>query len=111
MNVQTNNVTVQQILELAQSLSPIDQRVLVERLNRQIDDSLPEKATVEEAIALYQADKCSLGRAAELVSISRWEFIAMLKKRNIPVIVETDLTAAEMDAIEKELEHEGVLCS
>ncbi len=111
MNVQTNYTTVQQIFELAQSLSPVDRRVLIERLNRQIVDSLQEKATVDDAIALYLADKCSLGRAAELADVSRWEFMDVLKKRNIPLTVETDFTTAEMDALEKELEREGLLCS
>ncbi len=59
---------------------------------------------MQEAIALYLADKCSLGRAAELANVTRWEMIDMLKKRHIPIMVETDFTAAEMDAIEKELE-------
>lgn len=111
MNMQTENFTVQRVFELAQSLSPVDQRVLAEMLNRQIDDGLPEKATVEEAIALYLANKCSLGRAAELANLTRWELIDLLKRRDIPMMVETDFTAAEMDAIEKELEDEGLLCS
>jgi len=111
MNMQTENFTVQKVFELAQSLSPLDQRVLAEMLKHQINDSLPEKATVDEAIALYLADKCSLGRAAELASLTRWEMIDILKKCNTPIMVETDVTAAEMDAIEKELENEGILCS
>ncbi|MCI0694463.1 UPF0175 family protein [candidate division KSB1 bacterium] len=111
MNVQAENLTIQQVFELAQSLSPVDQRVLAEMLKFRIDDGLPEQATVEEAIALYLADKCSLGRAAELANITRWELIDILRKRNISVLVETDFTADEMDAVTKELEHEGLLCS
>ncbi len=111
MNVQAENLTIQQVFELAQSLSPVDQRVLAEMLKLRIDDSLPEQATVEEAIALYLADKCSLGRAAELANVTRWEMIEVLKKRNIPIMVETDFTAAEMDTVAKELEQKGLLCS
>jgi len=37
--------------------------------------------------------------------------IEILKKRNTPIMVETDFTAAEMDAVAKELEQEGLLCS
>jgi predicted HTH domain antitoxin len=110
MNTQTTNLTVQKVLELAQNLSLVDQCALIESLNRQIEASLPEHATVDEAIALYLAEKCSLGRAAELANITRWEMIDILKKRNIPIIVDTDFTAAKMDAIAEELEHEGILC-
>lgn len=109
MNAQTANFTVQQLFALAQTLTPVDQRVLAEMLNR--DDNLPEKAAVDEAIALYLAEKCSLGRAAELANLTRWEIIAILKNRRVPIMVETDFSAAEMDAIEKELENEGLLCS
>ena len=110
MNTQTTNLTVQKVLELAQHLSLVDQCALIERLNRQIEASLPEHATVNEAIALYLADKCSLGRAAELAHITRWEMIDILKKRHVPVIVDTDFTAAEMDAVAEELEREGIMC-
>jgi predicted HTH domain antitoxin len=111
MNLQAENLTIKQVFELAQSLSPVDQRVLAEMLKLRMDDTLPEQGTVEEAIALYLADKCSLGRAAELANITRWELIDILRKRNIPIMVETDFTAIEMDAVAKELEREGLLCS
>jgi len=111
MEIQAKNITVQQVIELAGNLSLTDQCSLIEKLNRQIDDSLPEQATVDEAIALYLADKCSLGRAAELASINRWELIKTLKKRNIPITIEAEFTATEMDAIAEELENEGLLCS
>ena len=111
INLQTTNVTVQKIFELALGLSPVDQRVLIDLLSRQIDESLPEKATVDEAIAFYLADKCSLARAAELANLSRWELTDILKKRRIPITTETEFTAAEMDDIEKDLAHEGILCS
>ena len=81
-----------------------------QELEREIDDSLPETATVDEAIALYLADKCSLGRAAELANVTRWDIIDILKKRNIPIVIDTDFSVAEMDAIAGELEREGLLC-
>jgi predicted HTH domain antitoxin len=65
---------------------------------------------LDEVISLYQADKCSLARAVELANLSRWELIDVLKNRCIPITIETKFTAAEMDAIEKDLEHEGILC-
>ncbi|MFQ6116564.1 MAG: hypothetical protein ACE5NG_21105 [bacterium] len=57
MEVPTKKVTIQQILELVKNFSLVDQCTLVASLNRQIDKSFPEQATVDEAIALYLADK------------------------------------------------------
>jgi len=110
MQVQTKNTTVQQIFSLVQNLSLIEQCALLERLNHQIEKRLPQKATIDEAIALYLADQCSLGRAAELANVTRWDIIAILKKRNIPILIDTDFTTAEMDDIAEELAREGVLC-
>jgi len=108
--MQTEQVSVQKIFELAQRLSPIDQRSLAAMLNLRFDAGLPEEATIDEAINLYLADKCSLGRAAELANVTRWELIEVLKQRKISVTIETDFTAAEMDEIAAELEREGLLC-
>ena len=65
------------VLSLALMLSPADQEWLSEQLARldpweeDDDDELPESATLDEAIELYLADKCSLGRAAELAGVTR----------------------------------------
>jgi len=111
LHIQTPPATVQKIFELASELSPINQRVLIELLSRQIDNRLPEKTTVDEAISFYLADQCSLARAAELANLSRWELIDVLKSRRIPITIDAEFTAAEMDNIEKDLEHESLLCS
>lgn len=111
LRMQTPEAAVQKIVELASDLSWNDQRVLLDLLSRQIDDRLPEKATIDEAISLYLADKCSLARAAELVNLSRWELIDVLKSRDLPIMIEAEFSTAEMDDIEKDLEREGLLCS
>jgi predicted HTH domain antitoxin len=111
LQIQTREATIQKIFELASELAPNDQRVLIDLLSRQIGDSLPEKATVDEAISLYLSDKCSLARAAELANLSRWELIDVLKSRDIPITIEAEFTVAEMDDIERELEREGLVCS
>ncbi len=110
MAIQTQNVTMHQIIELIRNLSFIDQCSLLESLNRQVDACLPERATIDEAIALYLADRCSLGRAAELARVNRWELIEILKKRKTPVMIDTEFSASEMDAIADDLERKGVLC-
>lgn len=81
-----------------------------QELEQETDDSLQETATLDEAVALYLADQCSLGRAAELANVTRWDIIDVLKKRRIPIVIDTDFSVAEMDAIADELEREGLLC-
>jgi predicted HTH domain antitoxin len=109
--MQIESITVQQVFELAKSLSPLDQRLLAAMLNLRLSDSLPEHATIDEAVDFYLADRCSLGRAAELANITRWELIDILKSRDIPIVIDAEFTASEMDDIEKDLEREGLLCS
>lgn len=43
----------------------------------------PEQATLDEAIELYLADACSLGRAAELAGVTRWDVLDALQKRSV----------------------------
>jgi predicted HTH domain antitoxin len=98
-------------------LSPADQEWITEQLARldpwqddDDDDELPESATVDTAIDLFLADKCSLGRAAELAGVTRWDIQDVLKERGIPIVIHTDMTAEEMDQVAEELEREGLLC-
>ena len=111
LQIQTPNVTIQKVFEAASGLSPNEQRTLIDLLSRQVGESLPEQATADEAISLYLRNKCSLARAAELANLSRWEMIDILKSRDIPILIDAEFTASEMDDIEKDLEREGLLCS
>ncbi len=78
------------VLSLALTLSLTDQNWLMEQLARLApledddDDQLPESATFSEAIDLFLADKCSLGRAAELAGVTRWHLQDMLYERGTP---------------------------
>ncbi|MDZ7289407.1 MAG: UPF0175 family protein [candidate division KSB1 bacterium] len=51
---------------------------------------------LEFAIDLYRTDEVSLGRAAEIAGINRWDFQEVLRERQIPVLVEAD-SAEAMD--------------
>ena len=51
---------------------------------------------VEFAIDLFRSDEVSLGRAAEIAGIDRWQFQEVLHERHIPIIVEAD-SAEAMD--------------
>ena len=108
MTLSPATVTVQDVLALARYLSDEDRHWLGELLSRLEDAPLPEQATLEEAITLYLADACSLGRAAELAGVTRWDMIDQLKERGIPILVYGDQTAEEMDALAEQLEREGI---
>ena len=87
------------------------------RLREQLDsllaeeEPLPETATLEEAIELFLADKCSLGRAAELAGVTRWDIQDILKERGIPIMIYSSKTTEEMDEHADDLERRGLLCS
>lgn len=109
MKVKT--VTREQVLDLAEILQPDDQRWLSEQLLRLLDDEsqpesglwddedepLPESATLDEAVELYLADKCSLGRAAELAGLTRWHIMDVLYERGIPTNGNHDFTPNEYE--------------
>ena len=101
--------TVHTILALARKLSAARRRWIAELLNRENDAPLPERATLDEAIALYLLDACSLGRAAELAGVTRWDIQDRLKECGIPIPVAGDQSAQEMDELADQLERAGVL--
>lgn len=95
------------ILELAQSLSPDDRQWLLERLQPFAQDhQLPENLTLEEAIHFYQTNQCSLGKAAELSGVPRWQLQNILYQRGTPGTLGSDLTLDEIDAMVNLLEAE-----
>jgi predicted HTH domain antitoxin len=51
---------------------------------------------LELAIDLFRTDEVSLGRAAEIAGIDRWQFQEVLCERHIPILIEAE-SAAAMD--------------
>lgn len=125
-------VTPETVLEQFLTLSPADQQWLKEQLDRldylpqngtsngnqpkttaiwddDDDQPLPERATLDEAITLYLDDRCSLGRAAELAGVTRWDIQDVLYQRGTPVEIYGHRTAEEIDKLAEELEREGLL--
>ena len=113
-------VTPENVLEQFLTLSPADQQWLREQLSRlddlpqndsqnqtkeQIttiwddDEPLPERASLDEAIQLYLDDRCSLGRAAELANVTRWQLQDVLYERGTPASLGSDLTLEEIDVM------------
>ena len=109
MTVTMETETAHTILSLARQLSAARRRWLAELLSREDDTPLPEHATLDEAIALYLLDACSLGRAAELAGVTRWDMQDRLKEWGIPIPVAGDQSAQEIDDLAEQLEREGIL--
>ena len=99
MMVTTETITPQKVLNLARSLPSNDQYWLVQQLNHVLQGTLPAHPTVDEAIALYLNDQCSLGRAAEIAGVTRWEIMDILAERGIPTNGGHEFETDEIDTM------------
>jgi predicted HTH domain antitoxin len=54
---------------------------------------------LELALELFRADEVSLGRAAEIAGLDRWQFQEILRDRHIPILIE----AEPADAMDKDI--------
>jgi predicted HTH domain antitoxin len=95
MPISQADITPQQILDLARRLAPEEQRWLVSIIQEELDQDLPIHATLDEAIALYLADRCSLARAAELADLSQWELKRILAERGTPARATNDYASVD----------------
>src|SRR5919201_783681 len=99
MTANDTTITAQQVLDLARRLAPEQRRWLVTTIQAELEEDLPEHARIDEAIELYLADRCSLGRAAELAGITQWELKQILAERGTPARAGNDYASIEeMDA-------------
>ncbi len=71
--------------------------------------TLLEHATLDEAVELYLADACSLGRAAELASVTRWDILDALQARGTMQRPGDIRSVDEMDDLAERLEQQGIL--
>ena len=108
MNTATRT-TIHEVLALTRTLSAAERERLVQLLNRRPMEPLPEHASLDEAIELYLADACGIGRAAELAGVTRWDVIDRMKERDIPIYAAGDETAEEIDRLGAQLRSEGLL--
>jgi predicted HTH domain antitoxin len=102
-------INPEQVLDLARRLSPADQRWLALHLQEHLETTLPEQATLDEAVELYLTDACSLGRAAELASVTRWDILDALQARGAMQRPGDVRSADEMDDLAERLEQQGIL--
>ena len=99
----------EQVLDLARRLSPADQRWLAVHLQEHLEMTLPEHATLDEAVELYLADACSLSRAAELAGVVRWDILDALQVRGVMQRPGDARPADDMDDLAERLERRELL--
>ena len=49
------------------------------------DEEVPKLVRLYLAIELYREGKVSLGKAAEIAGVSKWEMMEILASKNIPI--------------------------
>jgi predicted HTH domain antitoxin len=99
MTIYQTNITPQQVLDLARQLAPEQRRWLVSTIQEELEQDLPKQAYVDEAMAYYLADRCSLARAAELANMSQWELKRILAEHGTPARATNDYASIdELDA-------------
>ena len=84
-------ITLEKLLPLIQKLPKIERE--------QLCKSLEEESQLDAAILLYQEGEVTLGRAAELAGIHRFEFEEALAARGIWKIVEVDSAEALKEGV------------
>lgn len=102
-------ITPEQVLDLVRRLAPAEQRWLAQHLQAYLEETFPEQATLDEAIELYLADACSLGRAAELAGVTRWDLLDALQARGVMQRPGEVRSADEIDDLAERLEQQGLL--
>jgi predicted HTH domain antitoxin len=102
-------ITPEQVLHFARQLSPTEQRWLVLHLQEHLAATLPEHATLDEAVGLYLVEACSLGRAAELAGVTRWDILDALQARGAMQHPSDFRSADDMDDLAERLEQRGML--
>jgi predicted HTH domain antitoxin len=53
------------------------------------------------ALALYQQDKVSLGKAAQIAGLDRWAFQALMEKRGVRVNYDTEDLSHDVATLKK----------
>ena len=96
-------------IRLSRMAIPVETCTTTDRLLLDEEQPLPETASVEEAIMLFLTDQCSLGRAAELAGVTRWDLQDILKARSIPIMIYSGKSVEEMDKLADRLVQEGLI--
>lgn len=108
MSVATG-IKVEDEIEWPASMSEADRKRYAELLKLPPHESKLNPLPLDEAIELYVADVCGIGRVAELAGVTRWDVLDRMKERDIPQLSPDGMTAEELDVMVEEWRREGYL--
>jgi len=67
------------------------------------DEDIPKLVRLYLAIELYREGKVSLGKAAEIVGVSKWEMMEILASKNIPIQYDVEDLKKDIKTLEEML--------
>ena len=97
------------LIDWPPNLSAADRERYAELLKRRPAESKLNPLPLDEAIELYVADVCGIGRVAELAGVTRWDVLDRMGERGIWQRCPDLQTVEEMDALADQLRREGYL--
>jgi len=65
------------------------------------DEDVPKLVRLYLAIELYREGKVSLGKAAEIAGVSKWEMMEILASKNIPIQYSVDDLEKDIKTLEE----------
>jgi len=67
------------------------------------DEEVPKLVKLYLAIELYREGKISLGKAAEIAGVSKWEMMEILASKNIPIQYDVNDLEKDIKTLEEVL--------
>ncbi len=65
------------------------------------DEEIPKLVRLYLAIELYREGKVSLGKAAEIAGVSKWEMMEILASKNIPIQYDVEDLGKDIKTLEE----------
>ena len=65
------------------------------------DEEVPKLVRLYLAIELYRERKVSLGKAAEIAGVSKWEMMEILASKNIPIQYDVEDLEKDIKTLEE----------
>ena len=65
------------------------------------DEEVPKLVRLYLAIELYRERKVSLGKAAEIAGVSKWEMMEILASKNIPIHYDVEDLEKDIKTLEE----------
>mgnify|MGYP000704592643 CR=1 FL=1 len=65
------------------------------------DEEVPKLVRLYLAIELYREGKVSLGKAAEIAGVSKWEMMEILASKNVPIQYDVEDLKKDIETLEE----------